>query len=62
MLSRAVGLGYLSPFRNIAIGEEDYIKLLNNFEEYMKYDLVYSGEQEFNATEQMYYPVMPSET
>lgn len=58
MLSRTLGLEYLSPFRNMNIGEEDYIKLLNNFEEYMKYDLVYSGEQLFHADEQIYYPVM----
>lgn len=58
MLSRTIGLEYLSPFKNMRIGEEDYIKLLNNFEEYMKYDLVYSGEQLFNADEQIYYPVM----
>lgn len=58
MLSRILGLEYLSPFRNMNIGEEDYIKLLNNFEEYMKYDLVYSGEQLFNKEDQIYYPVM----
>ena len=58
MLSRTLGLEYLSPFRNMNIGEEDYIKLLNNFEEYMKYDLVYSGEQLFNAVQQIYCPVM----
>lgn len=58
MLSRTIGLEYLSPFRNMRMGEEDYIKLLNNFEEYMKYDLVYSGAQLFNKTQQVYYPVM----
>ena len=58
MLSRTLGLEYLSPFRNMRIGEEDYIKLLYNFEEYMKYDLTYSGDQLFNAVDQIYYPVM----
>lgn len=58
MLSRTIGLEYLSPFRNMNIGEDDYIKLLNNFDEYMKYDLIYTGEQQFNSSEQIYYPIM----
>lgn len=58
MLSQAVGLEYLSPFRNIEIEEEDFIKLLNDFEEYMKCDLVYSGERLFSANTLKYYPVM----
>lgn len=58
MLSRTVGLEYLSPFRNMNIEEEDYMKLLNDFDTYMSYELVDSGEQLFNDSEQIYFPVM----
>lgn len=46
IISHQLGLQQLSPFVNMYLLDDDYIKLLQNFNEYMRYDPVYLEQKE----------------
>ncbi len=43
-----LGQRFNSPFVNLWILPKDYLKLLNNFDDYMKYDLIFVEDNRYN--------------
>lgn len=57
IICRTLGIECRSPFKNLAIQEADYLKLLGRFEYYMGCDLTFL-EYAFNTNSKKNYPVM----
>lgn len=60
VICRTLGIECCSPFKNLFVQDQDYIKLLNHFEYYMKKKLVYKRD-EIDAHSRKRYPVMQLE-
>lgn len=54
---RTLGLECLSPFKNLSLQNEDYLKMIANFQYYMKCELKFC-EYAYNTNSHKYYPVM----
>lgn len=57
VIYRTLGMECLSPFKNLSLEEEDYLKLLKNFKYYMGCNPVFL-EYSYNKNSKMEYPVM----
>lgn len=57
VIYRTLGLECRSPFKNLSVGETDYLKLLERFRYYMGCELTFL-EYAFNTNSQKNYPVM----
>lgn len=52
-----LGLECISPTKNLFMEDEDYIKFIKNYDEYIYSELTYSGEDGFDENQQVYYPI-----
>lgn len=57
VICRTLGIECRSPFKNLSVGETDYLKLLERFRYYMGCELTFL-EYAFNTNSQKNYPVM----
>ena len=57
VICRTLGIECLSPFKNLSLEDNDYIKLLNNFMHYMECEMKFL-EYAYNRNSQKNYPVM----
>lgn len=53
---KSLGLRFESPFINMSIGQEDFLKIMFDFKKYMREPLEYAFE-EYNPVDKHYYPV-----
>lgn len=57
ILYKSLGLECLSPFKNLFLEDEDYLRLLSDFKQYMKYSLIFD-HYEIDRHSKEQYPVM----
>lgn len=57
VICRTLGIECRSPFKNLSVGEGDYLKLLSHFEYYMGCDITFL-KYAFNENSKKNYPVM----
>ena len=57
VICRTLGIECLSPFKNLSLEDDDYIKLLNNFRYYMKCEMSFL-HYAYNQNSKKNYPIM----
>lgn len=61
LICHTLGIECLSPFKNVSFSDSDYIKLLNDFERYLKADPVGTGEKMVDTNSNLEVPVLKLE-